>query len=217
VFLGKIADCDFYIGAAQFEYWQHTQLIIDVVPGRGSGFSAEAPEGVRFLTRSRIFTDEVTALEAAGPSARAAVGERRATKLWRGRPLADQVNLDQSLIRKPGHTDAGAGRKPVDWKIAAIRLVHGRIVFVEARQIDARHHDMFETEPKSGKHDFQISHYGMRLGNNAVGQYARRFRAIRHLPRDKNEAVGFNGMAERRDRLRAAGDHVKFQGCFLIL
>ena len=35
VLLGRIADCDFYIGAAQFEYWQHTQLIIDVVPGRG--------------------------------------------------------------------------------------------------------------------------------------------------------------------------------------
>jgi streptogramin lyase len=61
------------IGATQFEYWQHTQLIIDVVPGRGSGFSTEAPEGVRFLTRSRVFTDEeVTALEAAGPPARAA-------------------------------------------------------------------------------------------------------------------------------------------------
>src|SRR5215468_10136012 len=64
VFLGEIAECKFYIGAAQFEYWQHTQLIIDVVPGRGSGFSAEAPEGVRFLTRSRVFTaEEVTELE----------------------------------------------------------------------------------------------------------------------------------------------------------
>ena len=73
VFLGEIAGCKFYIGAAQFEYWQHTQLIIDVVPGRGSGFSAEAPEGVRFLTRSRVFTDEeVAQLEAAGPPARAA-------------------------------------------------------------------------------------------------------------------------------------------------
>ncbi|MBV8918879.1 DUF779 domain-containing protein [Bradyrhizobium sp.] len=73
VLLGCIADCDFYIGAAQFEYWQHTQLIIDVVPGRGSGFSVEAPEGVRFLTRSRVFTDEeVAELEAAGPPARAA-------------------------------------------------------------------------------------------------------------------------------------------------
>ena len=57
VLLGEIAGCQFYIGAAQFEYWQHTQLIIDVVPGRGSGFSVEAPEGVRFLTRSRVFTD----------------------------------------------------------------------------------------------------------------------------------------------------------------
>ena len=55
--LGTIAGCPVYIGAAQFEYWAHTQLIIDVVPGRGSGFSLEAPEGVRFLTRSRVFTD----------------------------------------------------------------------------------------------------------------------------------------------------------------
>jgi uncharacterized protein (DUF779 family) len=60
-FLGIIAGVPFYIGAAQFEYWAHTQLIIDVVPGRGSGFSLEAPEGVRFLTRSRVFTDEEVA------------------------------------------------------------------------------------------------------------------------------------------------------------
>jgi uncharacterized protein (DUF779 family) len=61
VLLGEIAGCRFYIGAAQFEYWRHTQLIIDVVPGRGAGFSVEAPEGVRFLTRSRVFTDEEAA------------------------------------------------------------------------------------------------------------------------------------------------------------
>jgi len=67
VFLGEIAGCRFFIGAAQFEYWRHTQLIIDVVPGRGAGFSVEAPEGVRFLTRSRVFTEAETAeLEAAG-------------------------------------------------------------------------------------------------------------------------------------------------------
>lgn len=73
VLLGEIAGCPFYIGAAQFDYWRHTQLIIDVVPGRGSGFSVEAPEGVRFLTRSRVFSDdEVAALEAAGPPSRAA-------------------------------------------------------------------------------------------------------------------------------------------------
>ena len=71
VLLGRIADSPFYIGAAQFEYWSHTQLIIDVVPGRGSGFSLEAPEGVRFLTRSRVFTDaEAGALDAAGPPGR---------------------------------------------------------------------------------------------------------------------------------------------------
>ena len=65
--LGSIEGCPFYIGAAQFEYWQHTQLIIDVVTGRGSGFSVEAPLGVRFLTRSRVFTDEeVAELERAG-------------------------------------------------------------------------------------------------------------------------------------------------------
>jgi len=73
VLLGEIAGCEFYIGASQFEYWQHTQLIIDVVPGRGAGFTLEAPEGVRFLTRSRVFTDEeVAELESAGPPARAA-------------------------------------------------------------------------------------------------------------------------------------------------
>ena len=56
------------MGAAQFEYWAHTQLIIDVVPGRGAGFSLEAPEGVRFLTRSRVFSDEEAAeLDRHGP------------------------------------------------------------------------------------------------------------------------------------------------------
>jgi uncharacterized protein (DUF779 family) len=66
------ADSPFYIGAAQFDYWRHTQLIIDVVPGRGGGFSLEAPEGVRFLTRSRVFTDDEAAeLEATGESPRA--------------------------------------------------------------------------------------------------------------------------------------------------
>jgi uncharacterized protein (DUF779 family) len=84
--LGEIAGSPFYIGAAQFEYWEHTQLIIDVVPGRGSGFSLEAPEGVRFLTRSRVFSDqEAAALTAAGPpthgdapAAQAAGGHTRA-------------------------------------------------------------------------------------------------------------------------------------------
>jgi uncharacterized protein len=56
----------FWISASQYEYWQHTHLTVDVVKGRGSGFSVEAPEGVRFLIRSRLFTDdEWAALNAA--------------------------------------------------------------------------------------------------------------------------------------------------------
>lgn len=71
VYLGTVAGSPFYIGAAQFEYWAHTHLTVDVVPGRGSGFSVEAPEGVRFLTRSRVFTDaEWAELEKAGPPPR---------------------------------------------------------------------------------------------------------------------------------------------------
>lgn len=58
VLLGRIYDCPFFISAQQFKYWQHTHLIIDVVIGRGSGFSLEAPEGVRFITRSRLYTEE---------------------------------------------------------------------------------------------------------------------------------------------------------------
>lgn len=54
----------FYMSLEQFEVWSHTHLTIDAIPGRGSGFSLESPEGMRFLTRSRLFTDEeATALE----------------------------------------------------------------------------------------------------------------------------------------------------------
>jgi uncharacterized protein (DUF779 family) len=55
VLLGEVDGVPVYIGGQQFELWRHTQLLIDVVPGRGSGFSLEAPLGVRFLTRSRVF------------------------------------------------------------------------------------------------------------------------------------------------------------------
>lgn len=65
--LGEIGGVPFYMGAAQYEYWKHTQLIIDVVPGRGGMFSLENGEGVRFLVRSRLFTDEeLAALSASG-------------------------------------------------------------------------------------------------------------------------------------------------------
>ncbi|WP_163152379.1 DUF779 domain-containing protein [Anoxybacillus sp. MB8] len=55
VLLGEIGGCPFYMHAAQYEYWKHTQLIIDVVPGRGGMFSLEGSEEVRFLTRSKVF------------------------------------------------------------------------------------------------------------------------------------------------------------------
>lgn len=72
VLLGTVADgVQVWIGAAQFEYWRHTQVTIDVVPGRGAGMSLEGPEGVRFIVRSRIFTDdEAERLAAAGEPAR---------------------------------------------------------------------------------------------------------------------------------------------------
>lgn len=71
VLLGQIAGHPFYMGGQQFPLWQHTQLTIDVTPGRGASFSLEIPEGMRFLTRSRVFSDEETAaLDAAGPPPR---------------------------------------------------------------------------------------------------------------------------------------------------
>lgn len=65
--LGEIGGAPFYMSPSQFEYWKHTQLIIDVVAGRGGMFSLENGEGLRFLTRSRLFDDdEVAGLVAAG-------------------------------------------------------------------------------------------------------------------------------------------------------
>ncbi len=57
VLLGNIEGCPFYMSAFQYEYWQHTQLIIDITKGRGASFSLEIPLGLRFFTRSRVFQD----------------------------------------------------------------------------------------------------------------------------------------------------------------
>ena len=63
VLLGRIYDCPFYMARDQFELWQNTHLTVDVVPGRGASFSAEIPLGVRFVIRSRLFSDvELTTL-----------------------------------------------------------------------------------------------------------------------------------------------------------
>lgn len=58
VYLGELDGTPFYMGQAQFEYWKHTQLIIDVVDGMGGMFSLDNGTGKRFLTRSRLFTDQ---------------------------------------------------------------------------------------------------------------------------------------------------------------
>lgn len=58
VWIGKVYGCDFFMTADQFEYWKHTQLLLDVTPGRGSSFSIEIPLGVRFIIRSRLFSME---------------------------------------------------------------------------------------------------------------------------------------------------------------
>lgn len=55
--LGEIGGCPFFISKTQYEYWKHTQLIIDVIDGTGGTFSLEGPEGKAFHTRSRVFTE----------------------------------------------------------------------------------------------------------------------------------------------------------------
>ncbi len=68
VFLGELVvdqiaePIKVWISLPQFEYWKHTHLTIDLVKGRGGGFSLEAPEGFRFLIRSRLFSDDEWAL-----------------------------------------------------------------------------------------------------------------------------------------------------------
>jgi len=58
VWLGEIHGCDFYMSEDQFAYWKHTQLTVDVVAGRGASFSLEIPLGLRFVIKSRLFTEQ---------------------------------------------------------------------------------------------------------------------------------------------------------------
>ncbi len=57
VLLGEIHGCEFFMSAFQFEYWQYTQLTLDVVEGRGASFSLEIPLGLRFIIRSQVYTE----------------------------------------------------------------------------------------------------------------------------------------------------------------
>ena len=71
VFLGEIGQQPFFIAEDQYSYWEHTQLIIDVVKGRGGMFSVEGPTGNRFLTRSRVFTEDEYSEHKSNPPAKA--------------------------------------------------------------------------------------------------------------------------------------------------
>ena len=91
-----------WISGPQYQAWKHTQLIIDVVPGRGGGFSLEAPEGVRFLSRGRVFTDEEQAVLQAAPVITGAAYERGERPSVRGRVMV----LDEAAA--PGKRGPGA-------------------------------------------------------------------------------------------------------------
>ncbi len=56
--LGEVGGVPFYIGKLQYDYWKHTQLILDVIDGHGGTFSLEGHTGKAFHTRSRLFTDD---------------------------------------------------------------------------------------------------------------------------------------------------------------
>ncbi|WP_301145933.1 DUF779 domain-containing protein [Mycobacterium simiae] len=84
-----------WISGPQYQLWKHTQLVIDVVPGRGGGFSLEAPEGVRFLSRGRVFTDEEKALLETESVITGAGYERGERPLVRG-PVIDPV-IDEAV------------------------------------------------------------------------------------------------------------------------
>jgi uncharacterized protein (DUF779 family) len=67
VLLGVIEDCPFYVGSSQFVYWALSEITVDVTEGGGDSFSLEAPDGLRFIVRSRLFSDaEAAELAAAG-------------------------------------------------------------------------------------------------------------------------------------------------------
>ena len=86
-----------WISGSQFEAWKHTQLVLDVVPGRGSGFSVESPEGMRFLSRARAFTSEENTSLAAED---VIVGERW-EQGWRPAPSAEPQVVAEAVDACP--------------------------------------------------------------------------------------------------------------------
>ncbi|HVY16451.1 MAG TPA: DUF779 domain-containing protein [Rhodopila sp.] len=97
VLLGMVDDCPFYVGASQFDYWAYCQLTVDVTEGGGDSFSIEAADGVRFIVRSRLFTDEeAAALDAAGPPLRGPLPQR-----------ADAARQQSTTTSQPGADHRG--------------------------------------------------------------------------------------------------------------
>ncbi|MBX7434823.1 DUF779 domain-containing protein [Mycobacterium sp. Y57] len=94
-----------WISGPQFDVWKHTQLVIDVVPGRGGGFSLEAPEGKRFLSRGRAFTDEENAALADAPPVTGADYERGVRPPDNGTHIVAEADL-QNLLACPVPTTA---------------------------------------------------------------------------------------------------------------
>jgi uncharacterized protein (DUF779 family) len=80
-----------WISGPQFDTWKHTQLVIDVVPGRGGGFSLESPDGVRFLSRGRVFTDDELTELAGRPPITGAQYEAGARPEHEGTRIVDVV------------------------------------------------------------------------------------------------------------------------------
>ena len=91
VLLGMLDETPVWISGPQFEAWKHTQLVIDVVPGRGGGFSLEAPEGMRFLSRGRAFTDAENQLLAEHPPITGADYARGARPLQTGTQIVAEA------------------------------------------------------------------------------------------------------------------------------
>jgi uncharacterized protein len=95
-----------WISGPQYEVWKHTQLVIDVVPGRGGGFSLEAPEGVRFLSRGRVFTDSERALVQEIPVITGAAYEHGERPSVRGEVVVAPAKINEPAA--PGMSGSGS-------------------------------------------------------------------------------------------------------------
>lgn len=91
-----------WISGPQFATWKHTQLVIDVVPGRGGGFSLEAPEGMRFLSRGRAFSDSENASLDAAPVISGADYEQGARPVSRGPIVPEAADACSVPARRAG-------------------------------------------------------------------------------------------------------------------